>query len=89
MNPDGQWGDFGGTSDPPGGVISIPKKTPPNPNYTRLSIAHEVGHETKYQFKRANFGNGDHSSTNGLMDKWGSDNKFNNDEIKILRGVTP
>jgi len=54
-----------------------------------VAIAHEIGHVTKDQFKRDQFGAGDHSATSGLMDTTGSRASFTNDEKKILRGVKP
>jgi hypothetical protein len=54
---------------------------------TRVVIAHEAGHETKNQFKRALFGAGDHTAGTGLMDTTGSRNSFTAGEKKILRGA--
>lgn len=53
----------------------------------RVVVAHEAGHETKNQFKRAPFGVGDHSAAAGLMDPTGSENDFTASEIKILKGI--
>jgi hypothetical protein len=53
---------------------------------TKNSIAHEAGHQSKDQFKRKNFGSGDHSPNPGLMDPWGSRNVFRTSEKNILRG---
>ncbi len=58
------------------------------------TIAHEIGHETKNQFKRDSFGNdpttaGDDDHTQngrGLMDPWGRRNRFTANEKRILRG---
>jgi len=55
---------------------------------TKVVIAHEAGHETKNQFKRASFGAGDHSAIAGLMDPSGSLASFQAGEKKILRGKT-
>ena len=54
---------------------------------TKVVIAHEAGHETKNQFKRAEFGVGDHSLASGLMDPTGSRVSFTVAEKKILRGI--
>ncbi len=53
---------------------------------TKIVIAHEAGHETKNQFKRKNFGGGDHSATAGIMDPTGSRSSFTATEKKVLRG---
>ncbi len=54
----------------------------------RLQIIcrHEIGHATKSDFKRENFGAGDHSAS-GLMTPYGGSNKFSADDIKKLRGI--
>lgn len=53
---------------------------------TEVAIAHEAGHETKRQFKRKEFGAGDHTAGAGLMDPFGTQNAFTAAELKILRG---
>jgi len=53
----------------------------------RVVVAHEAGHETGNQFRRALFGDGDHSPAAGLMDETGSKNDFTASEIKILKGI--
>lgn len=53
---------------------------------TEVTIAHEAGHETQNQFKRKDFGSGDHTSGSGLMDEYGSRSSFTAGEKKILRG---
>lgn len=53
----------------------------------KVVVAHEAGHESKNQFKRSNFGGGDHSPAAGLMDETGSLSAFTAAEIKILRGI--
>lgn len=53
---------------------------------TRSAIAHEAGHESKNQFKRDQFGPGDHTAAAGLMDPVGTLNAFTAGEKKILRG---
>jgi hypothetical protein len=50
-------------------------------------IAHEAGHETKNQFKREQFGGGDHSAAAGLMDPTGSLAAFTAREIEVLKGL--
>ncbi len=56
----------------------------------RLQIIcrHEIGHATKSEFKRQEFGVGDHGAS-GLMTPYGASNTFSNRDIKILRGVLP
>lgn len=54
---------------------------------TQVVIAHEAGHETKNQFKRAVFGAGDHSAAAGLMDPTASLNAFTVGEKEILKGL--
>jgi hypothetical protein len=53
---------------------------------TEVAIAHEAGHETKNQFKRKDFGVGDHNGAAGLMDPTGSVSNFTPTETNILRG---
>lgn len=53
---------------------------------TEVAIAHEAGHETRRQFKRKDFGAGDHTAGAGLMDPFGTQNAFTAAELKILRG---
>jgi hypothetical protein len=54
---------------------------------TRNTIAHEAGHVSKHQFKRADFGPvSDHSAAPGLMDETGSLDAFTAREKQILRG---
>lgn len=54
----------------------------------RLQIIcrHEIGHATKSEFERDNFGTGDHSATK-LMTPYGGASTFSSDDIKILRGL--
>jgi len=70
--------------------ITVPRITTPSGTIddleTRVSIVHEVGHSSRYFFKRELFGSGDHSGAKGLMDSRGTDNKFNSTEEKILKG---
>jgi len=63
---------------------------------TRVTIAHEAGHETKNQFKRANFRpasvggrpeDSDHTPPPGLMDWVASRSRFTRGEKRVLRGV--
>lgn len=50
-------------------------------------IAHEIAHETRWQFAREEFGGrGDHSVEAGLMDPHGTKPKFTTKEKKVLRG---
>ncbi|MFN0101338.1 MAG: peptidoglycan-binding protein [Bryobacteraceae bacterium] len=53
----------------------------------RVVVAHEAGHESKNQFKRAVFGPGDHSPADGLMEFTASLSDFTAAEIKILKGL--
>lgn len=53
---------------------------------TRVAIAHEVGHETKSQFPRDQFGTGDHSAAAGLMDPGGTLSAFTAAERRLLKG---
>lgn len=62
---------------------------------TRVVIAHEIGHETRNQFKRHNFRprssagrpqDSDHTPGSGLMYWTGNRNNFTNGEKQILRG---
>jgi hypothetical protein len=53
----------------------------------KVVIAHEAGHETKNQFRRAAFGRGDHSPHAGLMDPFGTRSSFSDAEKKVLRGI--
>ncbi len=62
---------------------------------TKVVIAHEIGHETKNQFKRQMFRprssagraeDSDHTPGSGLMQFTGNRNNFNNGEKQILRG---
>ena len=54
---------------------------------TKVVIVHEAGHETKNQFKREQFGAGDHSAAAGLMDPTASLAAFTAREKEILRGL--
>jgi len=54
---------------------------------TQVTIAHEAAHESENQFKRAEFGPGDHTAGVGLMDTTSSVNAFTAGEKKILRGA--
>jgi len=62
---------------------------------TRVTIAHEAGHETKNQFERARFrpassggraADDDHTPGAGLMYRTANRNRFTNGEKDILRG---
>ena len=87
-DPDGWWGNVGGTSWGRG-VVTMPKGfgalTP------RLT-AHETCHASRFHFWRELFdstttGRTDHSPPNtGLMDPSGSQPQLNETEVKILKG---
>ncbi len=54
---------------------------------TRVTVAHEAAHESKNQFRKAQFGPGDHSPVAGMMDPVASVSPFTAREKEILRGV--
>ena len=85
-DPDGIWRAHGGLTHS-NGIVSVPSGA--IDSRVRTVIAHEVGHVTKQQFKRQDFGpQMDHSLGPGLMDRSASIREFTERELNILRGIS-
>lgn len=82
IHPDSRWGRVQGVSYNSRAYIISGLDEDRFP----VVIAHEIGHETVNHFKRKDFGEGDHSSSAGLMDTIGSEENFSDLEKVVLRG---
>jgi hypothetical protein len=87
LRPDDRWNYVQGYVAPAQRRAYIFDLGPKKEARTRIVIAHEVGHATKLQFERKQFGVGDHTApAAGLMDRTGSKSQFTAAEKDILRG---